>query len=352
MKQFHLTSSLALISLFIISCTSPQKAIDKGKYTKAMNIAARKIEKGKNVTQNQYHLQTAASAIADQTLQTYYAKSDATVDDWKLSQTRFNRVLSIIGKNNIKTQGMISDSYDKLCATKYDLDLKIVDYYYQEGIYLLDESIASGQTKLARNAYHEFELSEKEGAHHFYHDLEKLKVDCIYHGSIDVIAPLDYKANSAFINKLPPTSSETADCRITIDYGRTSISEDYNTSRKSHKKEILVGQNCIRDTSGNVTYEDILEEVTAYENINEITYTARQRISINVEELTSQCFLKSRTVNLCETEVCTETSFSGDLRAVTTVCNSSCSASSLRSDVSNDINRSVNRNLYASHKIE
>lgn len=352
MKQLHTALALAYISICTLSCTSPQKAIEKGKYTKAMNLATKKIKKGKEVDLNQQYLRTAASAISEQTLQDYYARHNSTINDWKVSQTRFNKVLSDIGKNNIKTQGMVADSYDKLCNTKYDLDLKIVDYYYQEGIALLDDAMALGKTKFARQAYHEFELSEKEGASHFYHDLESLKEECIEHGSIYVIAPSDFNDSNKFIYSIPKDSNQKADCIITIDYGYPNVSESTNTSQKTHQKKVVVGQNTVTDTTGKVTYEDILQDVYAYENINQITYTARQHLSVDVEELTSECFLKSRSVNLCETEVCTEINYTGDLRAVPNSSNTSCNRSSLSSEVSNDIRGQARRNLYAAYKKE
>ncbi len=335
-----------LFLVFLASCASPEKSFQKGQYTKAMRLATKEIQKGKNVAQNKKYLASSASILSEQTLSNYLLSNSTDIKDWKDSQNEFNSVLATIGKNNIATKGLVSDSYNKLCDVKYDLDLRIVDYYYQNGLDLLTESKSTGTTELAREAYHQFVKSEKEGANTFYTDLEVLKEECIEYGSIYVSAPSELQLKSLFLRTASVNEEQRPDCYITVSYGHVNIDESKSINTTTLKERVKVGQNAITDTSGVTRYEDLFEEVTAKEHRTVINYTAHQTLDIRVKANTDECFLRSRTVRLAENDTCTEVSYTGDMRAVKSNNSTNCNDSQFRSNLRRAIERALDSELY------
>lgn len=88
MKKYYWTlHALAVLLLLLLShCSFPQKAIEKKHYNKAMSMASKYIEKGKDLESNTAYLRTAADAIANEALVSYYDQSSDNVMDWKQSQ--------------------------------------------------------------------------------------------------------------------------------------------------------------------------------------------------------------------------------------------------------------------------
>jgi len=168
---------------------TPEKAVSKQKYTKAMDLA---------LEANKHYLKVAADSLSQQTLRAYTIENPNSIKAYKKNQNKFNHVLTKIGESNIKTKGLVSESYNSLCDVKYELDLKIVDYYYQEGKYLLEKSKTTNEKRWAREAYYEFTKSEKEGASTFYNDVEKLRKESLALGSILISAPYNLDINNKF----------------------------------------------------------------------------------------------------------------------------------------------------------
>lgn len=336
---------LAMLLLSVQACRSPEKAIHKGQYKRAMNLATKKILKGKEVEQNQEYLQRAAKAIAEKTMH-HYEYYNSGIEDWKRSQNKLNNSLTVIGDKNIKTQGLVSESYDMLCEAKYETDFKIVNYYYDEGRHLLEGSIESGDKSLARDAYYEFVKSEREGAAYFYDDLELLKEDCRTYGTILVVAPSELSLPQ-FTTRVAAGSGEMPDCIVRVNHSHSRVREGLGSEKKTKlTKTIKVGQNAVTDTAGVTTYEDILEEVEAYEIIRTLRFEGQQSLSINVTANTAHCFLRDRNETLRESEECEEISYSGDMRAVGNQKCKTCNESRMIGSVKSALRSRLSEELY------
>ena len=333
-----------IVGCSLFSCFTPEKALENKNYVKAMNMASHKILKGKDIETNTYYLQTASQELVKQTLDNYNTENSTDVNDWKKSLLKFYNVLSKINDNNIKTNGLLTETYDDFCEVKYELDLKIIDYYYDEGIKLLEKSISLNEGQWAREAYYQFQLSEKEGASKYY-NLLNLNEECILHGSIFVDAPNKLRLNSVFLKPLSD-ENQTADCTISVYEGFINFNERDNKSKEKKTKEIKVGQNALTDTSGVTTYEDIMEEVTGYKETTEITYTARQQLDIWVTANTSECFLSNRSINLEVSDQCTEIEYSGDKSVFTSTVDQRCSEFSIKRDLERKLADELSSNLY------
>lgn len=338
--------ALAFTTLFLVSCITPQEAIDKGQYTKAMKISTRKILKGKDVAANQEHLLTAAAAITDERIDNYYSINSESIKTLKVEQDKFNDALSAIGKNNLKTQGLVSDSYNKLCDVKYDLDIQIVDYYYDEGNNLLAVSKSTGKKSPARDAYREFVLSEKEGANTFYNDLTALKEESVEHGSITVDAPRFLRSRSPFIKFAEGTSNTIPDCYVSTSTGAPRVYETSSISTREFSRRVKVGERAITDTSGVTRYEDIFQNVYAYEETETINFTAQQSLNINVTANTEECFLADRNLTFRETDSCREVTVLGDSRAYRGQSRSTCNKSGIRNKLTRELDSEISSNLY------
>lgn len=321
MYKFILTS---FTLCFLFSCYTSKSALEDKKYVKAMNLAANKIKSGKNIEENTYYLQMAGEELANQTIHNYQSQESTNVKDWKRSRTKFYRVLTQMHKNNLKTGGLLSKSYDGLCKAKHELDLRIVDYYFEEGLYLLDQSIERNESKWARDAYYQFQISEKEGASQFYNNLEELKEEAIYYGSILVDIPEEVELDNMFLIRASPENASKADCKITIDESMIDFNQSIDESKESKSKVIKVGEKAVVDTAGVTTYEDVLEEVTGYKNIKEITYTATQDIILEVTANNSECFLEDNRITLEVSEECTEIKYTGEKSVFTSAIDCTC----------------------------
>lgn len=332
----------AVVLIIISSCATPEKALRNQNYNKAMRLATKKILKGQNIDENRHYLNSAAQEITASTLGSQSQRYDNGIDDWKIDQVNYNKALTTIGKHNIATKGMVADSYNQLCDAKYDLDLKIVNYYYEEGVSLLTEAELTGETASARNAYSEFIKSEEVGGHAFYHDIETYKERCVEQGMIYVTAPADVGLLNIFVTRIPDEDMNDADCIISIDYGFPQITESSSITTNQLKKSVKTGQNTVTDTSGVVTFEDIYEDVFATEQIEEIQFEGSQWIQINVNKKTSECFLESNSRSLSVSDKCTTKTYTGDSRAIGSNTNTTCDKAHIRNCLQNDLRSRVN----------
>ena len=337
--------SIIWIPILLLSCANPKKAIEKGHYLNAMNYASKGIRIGKDIAQNEHYLQEATKALVAETLEKYEQEKSPEVRNWKRSRSKLYTVLNQIGENNIKMEGRISESYDKLCEVKQELDLQIVNYYYDEGERLLQKSIATGETALAREAYREFLSSETEGAELFYGNLDNLKEECIRHGSIIIDSPRNVRLASVFLQRMNE-ENPVADCSVSYTAGWVDIDETSVKSVETITKEIKVGQNSVTDTSGLVTYTDIMEEIEGYKNITNITYTASQDLNFYVTANTDQCFLRNRAVTLVETEECTMIKYTGDKRVFITTIEQDCNSFFIKNDLERALTGQLGQNLF------
>jgi len=308
-----------IFSLLLIfaSCVTPEKALEQKRYKRALRLAANEIKSGKDVERNIRIMQTAADHIIDEELKRKKnLVNSSKVKDWIKVQDSYYRVLEVLGKANIKSNGAILSEYDEMCSTKKDLDFKIVEYYYSKGEKDLQKFYEDGQKVNARNAYYEFAAAKKHGGHLYYNNLEDIMSECHQNGIVYYIGDFHIVGHSFFLKPLPANADFEPDCDIRISYGFVDFSKSTSESSQDYTKEVVVGQEEEKDSLGNITYRDITEEVEATVTKIEVTVTASTYTYINSIDLTGQCTVGSESFRSEVSDNYEEIEFSGDERAI------------------------------------
>jgi len=343
--------TLAFIALFLVfsSCVTPEKALEQGWYETALRLSANKIRDGKDVERNIRIMQTAADHIIDEELKAKKALVNSPkVKDWIKVQDSYYRVLEVLGKANVTANGAILTEYDEMCSTKKDLDFKIVEYFYSRGEKALQKFYDTGQKVNARTAYYEFAKAEKNGGDLYYNNLADIMDECHKNGIVYYIGDTYTVGSSFFLKPLPPNANFEPDCDIDIDYGLISFSESRSESSNTYTEEVVVGQEEVKDTSGNITYRDVIEEVEATITTVKVTVTASTWTSVNSSDLSGQCTVSSESFNSSVSDDYEEIIISGDSRAVPTGITEKTGAPvSFESELEDKLNSDVQSELHS-----
>ncbi len=283
-----------LLVLFFFACTTPKKALQKGKYKQAFRLAERQIKKGKNVDQNINILRVSGDKIIqDEIRRNQKLLQSDDVKDWIKVRKSYYKTLNTIGKANLTTDGAISDIYDKLCVPKYDLDEKIASVFFYEGNRLLNNFDAHGNKIDAQNAYFQYDDCIKNGGKTFFQDLDNLKEEARQLGIVYYKSHGLYHNWSLFLQPIPRDADFIADCIVDVDLGfiHTDISESSNT--QSYTSQIQVDTRIETDTSGNTTSFPIYETISCTVETTTVNITKSQSVDIDVVDQTGQCSISS-----------------------------------------------------------
>jgi len=310
---------LVLISaLYLLSCLTPQEAFQKGYYRTALFSSSRELKKEKNVEINRLIVKESAKELIAKEMKRDQALINSTkVKDWVKVQDRYYRLLEDLGKVNIETDGEVLEIYDEFCSLKQDIDFKIVDYYFQRGANYLEYHYKTGSKKHARNAYYQFVKARKSGGHLYYQDLNDLisesrKKGIVYYVCID--ADL---GNTIFFKKLPRNADFEPDCIVDIDHSGISSDEVVSEESTEYTKDILVRNEEIKDTSGNITYRAIYKEISATVITTKTKVTLSITTWIDVENVTGQCSKDSESFTSSVSDSYEEVRIVGDENAIT-----------------------------------
>ena len=333
--------------LLIYSCVTPEQALEKKWYKTAMRLSAKQIEEEQDIEHNKRILQTAADHIIFNEIESKKALVNSPkVKDWIKVQDSYYRVLEDLGKANIISNGALLTEYDEMCSTKKELDFKIVEYYYQRGEKLLREFYTEGQKSFARSAYYEFAKAVKHGAKLYYNNIDAVMEESHENGIVYYIGDTYIVGSSFFLKPLPHNADFEPDCDIDIDFGSHSFSTSTTSSSKDYTDDVIVGREEIKDTSGNITYRDIYEEIKATVTTIEVTITASTWTSINSRDLSGQCSVSSESFHTSVSDDCEEIEISGDSRAVPSgITETSCSRYSMESNLDSELDSKVDSEL-------
>ncbi len=347
MKVIPFTTVILMV-LLIFSCVTPEQALEKKWYKTAMRLSAKQIKEGKDIEHNKRVLQTAADHIIFNEIESKKALVNSPkVKDWIKVQDSYYKVLEDLGKANIVSNGALLTEYDEMCSTKKELDFKIVEYYYQRGEKMLRKFYAEGQKSFARSAYYEFAKAVKHGAKLYYNNIDAVMEESHKNGIVYYIGETHIVGSSFFLKPLPRNADFKPDCDIDIDFGSHSFSTSTSSTSQHYTDEVVVGREEVKDTSGNITYKDIYEEIKATVTTITITVTASTWTSINSRDLTGQCSISSESFHTSVSDDCEEIEISGDSRAVPAgITEKSCSVFFMESDLSSDLDRKVDSKLY------
>ena len=308
---------LPICLLGLLSCSSPSKALEKGRSKKAIRLAKSDLRKNKNITENITILNVAAHDEIDKVLASNTNKlSSPEVKDWIKVQNNYFGLLENIGEANQLSNGEVSEPYDRLCEHKTELDYKIADHYYQEGEEQLLAYHRSNEKSMARQAYGRYNLAQEYGADKYYADIQEKLDYCVEHGRVYYIA-YDYSpSNDLFFRPLSESPHDVeADCVFSSSRSGYTTSETSSTSEKKYEERVQIGQESETDTSGIVTYTPIYEYVYAYKNTTDITVTLSTTTSVNVKNQTGQCHVRSWNFSKTVSDSYEEITFTGDSRA-------------------------------------
>jgi len=336
-----------VLAIGLASCASPSKALEKGQNKKAMRLAKSDLKKNKNIEENIAILNEASNNEIDFILANNESKvASPEVKNWIKAQNNYYSLLENIGEANQITGGEVAQPYDRLCEVKTDLDFKIVEHYYDEGENHLAEYHYSDDKSKARSAYGFYHNAEEYGGDKYYQDIQDKKDYCVEHGRVYYRA-YDYSpSNNIFLQPVPWNSDREADCVFNSSRSGYSSSQTRSTSQKTYSKKVEVGQEEIKDTSGNITYKTIYDKVYAYEDITEIKVTLRTNTWVNVENQTGHCHIRSWSFSDEVSDSFEEVRFSGDIRAYPAGANDQTGEPAFfRSNLEDELDRDVRREL-------
>ncbi len=308
---------LFYILIILSSCVTPEQALERRWYKMALRLSAKKIKNGKDVEKNIKILQTSADHIIVEELEKKKGLVNSPrVKDWIKVQDSYYRVLEVLGKANIVSDGKILEAYDEMCSIKKDLDFKIVEYYYNRGENHMKNYYKDNQKKDARSAYYEFVKAKKHGAAIYYNNIDVLISDAHQKGIVYYIGDVSVVGNNFFLKPLPENADFEPDCRINIDFGSHSYNKSSSESSRNYSKDVVVGKEEVKDTSGRITYRDIKKEVEATVTTVKVTVTVSTWTSVHSTNITGQCSVSSESFHCSVSDDYEEVHISGDRRAV------------------------------------
>ena len=305
-----------IIAGLAISCSSPQRALEKGNNKKAIRLAKKSIKKNRDIHENVEILNLAAhSEVENIMAASAHNLSSPEVEDWIYVQGDFYCLLENIGEANLLTAGLVSEPYERLCAAKTDLDFRIADHYYQAGEQHLRDYEYDLMKRTARLAYHQYSQAKAYGAGDYYSELEDKMAYCLENGRVYYTARNYRPASSLFLRALPAGADFEPDCILSSSRHGHSSHKCTTTKNKTFKKNVVVGSVSHTDTSGVVTHQDVYEDVYAYRKKTQTTITLRTTTWINVIDNTGQCSEHTRSFSTNVSGDYEEVEYSGDKRA-------------------------------------
>lgn len=311
------TISILFLMLFLLSCSTPAKHLEKGHYQRAINQASKEISKGKNVESNIDILNEAGHKKVDIVLDSNYKKlASAEVEDWITVQNKYYATLADLGKANKLSGGELSEPYDRLCEQKNDLDFKIAKHYYNEGTSLLAKAKASSDKRTARNANYKFLSCKKYGGETYYQDLEdkekeSFKLGVIYYTTNDN----DLVPNDRFLIALPRDADRGPDCVFSMSSGLLKWSQDKDEKRKNLEEEIEISKTAVTDSTGLTTFDRKYETAYGTKVTTTTKVTLSRETTVKVRDVTGDCFVNSRSFTTTVSNEYEETRYEGDSRS-------------------------------------
>lgn len=186
MKYLHIQ---ILISLLLISCSSPEKLLLQGNYDALINKSVKKIIKGKHVSENAELMDKAYKLANQRDLERInYLKTEGNPDTWDEIHSLYSRLnyrQSLVKKVVPLNVGNVRISYEFEDYGKQIADAKrnAADYYYNHAKKLME----NGDKESYRLAYNELFRAKNYAGGNTYSDIDQLISDCKYFGTTRVL---------------------------------------------------------------------------------------------------------------------------------------------------------------------
>ncbi|MBK7096944.1 MAG: hypothetical protein IPH57_18480 [Saprospiraceae bacterium] len=309
--------ALIFLAFAINSCQTPEVALKNGYYKMAIQLASNEIRKGKNTEFNKKILQISAEEFVKKEInETHQELNSPDVKKWKRIQDQLYLNLEVIGNANINSGYLITEHYNDLCTYKKDIDFKIVDYYYQNGMTEMKALDKTGMKENARKAYYFFANAEKNGGNIYYNDISLLLNEALEKGIVYYRCHDFDLGSSRFIKPLPPDDGFLPDCEVSVHEGFISFSESKSENVTNYEKEIQIETRTETDTSGHVKIIPVFETKKAKLIKTTFKLCASQTIWINVIDKSGQCNLRDNSFAETAEETYEEIKAEGDKEVI------------------------------------
>lgn len=307
---------ILLLLLVTTSCLSPTEYLEIQEYDKAIRKATRQLINGKRIAENASVITEAYKQKIEWEIQKAETiRHEGEVKDWIKLRKHQYRVLEDIGESNKLLKGRLTGSFDRLCRYKEGLDYQIVRHFQGKGDSLYAAHVKTGNKYLSRRAYYNFRDSQENGGDAFFPDLDQDLEDAHKGGIVYYRSTIPISSSNIFLKPLPRDADFRADCSIRGNRGYVRIHRHEQKDRDRVSREIKVRERSERDTSGNIRYIPVYEEVSATVITTTITISAEITAHRYVSDLTGQCPLRSEWKDFDDSEQYEKVEWSGDRRA-------------------------------------
>lgn len=305
-----------LLLLVTVSCLSPKECLELQEYDKAIRKASKQLMQGKRISENASVITMAyTQKIKWEIQKAETIRHEGEVEDWIKLRKHQYKVLEDIGEDNKLLKGRLTGCFDRLCRYKEGLDYQIVRHFQGKGDSLYAAHVKSGNKYLSRSAYYNFKDSQENGGDAFFPDLDQDLEDAYNGGIVYYRSSIPLSPSSKFLKPLPRDADFRADCSIQGNRGYVRIYRHEQKDRDRVKRKIKVRERSERDTSGNIRYIPVYEEVSATVITTTVTISAEINAHRYVSDLTGQCPLSSEWKEFDASERYERIDWRGDRRA-------------------------------------
>ncbi len=314
-KDYFLSLSFLLL---VYSCITPEKALERGQYSKAIELANKQILRGKHLEENRAIIATAIPyKIQEFRQENLSLLKDGGLQNKMRVSERYTDIVQMLNGANLQTSGMLSDELDALEGEKRELDQHIARDWYIQGSRKMASLRRTESKETAREAYNRFSQSERFGGGDLFDDPDKQKRIAYEEDVIQYVSdnPLLHP-EGLFVKALPKDAGFEPDCVLKVSRSFVDFDESICENEENYETKIEVDTRSETDSSGEEILIPIYETVNATVIKRSITVTASKEMSIIAKDLTGHCFLKDKYYDVSSTDSYIEIEVEGDERAI------------------------------------
>jgi len=187
------TLTILIGLLFLVSCASPQKSLEKKEYNKAYKSALKALKQNKSVEKNKEVLSIALTEIiAEKTIEKDNLKNSEDLSKKEKSIKINQDIQEKIEKAEPYLGNEFEEIYTELRNEKEEMNEQLAQSYFDKGLDQLEASRSSGIKQYAQTAYFNFIRSATFGS-------QETSLDSLKQISFDLAQVIYYvEANAPF----------------------------------------------------------------------------------------------------------------------------------------------------------
>ncbi len=320
------------LALLLISCSSPQKALENQNYSKAFRKSLKKVKSKKATSRDKKILmESLRQLLAQNDREIEIRESGIPPKDWVDALKYIEDSQEKIRKAAPYTRFDFTEIDSKLADKETKITKNIYGFYLRGGNQNLDESKRTGEKFKAQKAFEFFNNAKR-----YTNDtrqLDQLMAECVRFGkviySINSDAPfgLSWEVDRAFSNFERESNHflevnfdrimSNADCDINLDFRDFDIGYGQRTvENRQFQEEVEAGFRTERDTSGNEIRIPLYETVYGQVRVEELSKIAVGEIWVNVYANNQNCPLRDTRIENEVVNVVERHTITGDRRAI------------------------------------